>query len=163
MSYHVIFCFEEKSSKALDDLFKFFLKVEVGKRGTSFSHYLRFLEAIQKINRKYVPIKIPVRRDGVTELVDVADILFPEVFHRTIIIHCTGEDLETTGNLTSFEEQLKYHGFIRTHRHYLVSTSRIRRITGTDIILDNDESLPIGKTYRKEVKEALKKQFGLKT
>ena len=159
MSYHVIFCFEENNSRALDDLFKFFLKVEVDKRDNSFSHYLQFLEAIQKLNRKYVPVRIPVRRDGITELVDVPDILYLEVSHRTILIHCIREELETTGNLTSYEEQLGPCGFLRIHRRYLISTSHIRTITSTDIILDNGTSLPIGKTYRQEVKSTLKKLF----
>ena len=108
-----------------------------------------------------MPIKLPFRRDGIIELVDLSDILFLEVSHRTIVIHCSGEDFETIGDLATQNERLGPYGFLRIHRRFLISTSRIRKFTYTYVTLDNGESLPIGKTYRKEVNENLKKTFFL--
>ena len=155
----VIFSFEGISSQRWDDLFNVSVEIKVSKNDSSIFRYWQFLEAIQQNNRKYVPIKLPFRRDDIWELVDIRDILFLEVTHRTIMLHRTADDFETSGDLTSESERLGPYGFLRIHRRYLISTSHIWKYNYNYIILDNETSLPIGKTYRKDVNAILKQQF----
>ena len=48
------------------------------------------------------------------------------------------------------------HGFLRTHRSYIVSVDKIARINigMKEIELSNGEKVPIGRVYLKAVKEA---------
>ena len=54
------------------------------------------------------------------------------------------------------ENMLYDHGFLRTHRSYIVSVDKIARINigMKEIELSNGEKVPIGRVYLKAVKEA---------
>ena len=152
----VIFNFEGISSQRWTDLFNVSVEIKVNKNDSSIFHYLQFLKAIQQNNQKYVPIRLPFRRDDILEWVDVSDILFLEITHRTIMLHLIKDGFETPGDLTTESERLGPYGFLRIHRRYLVSAAHIRQYKYNNIILDNGDSLPIGKTYRKHINTILK-------
>ena len=97
----VIFSFDGISSQRWTDLFNVSVEIKVNKNDSSIFHYLQFLKAIQQNNQKYVPIRLPFRRDDILEWVDVSDILFLEVTHRTIMLHLINDSFETPGDLTT--------------------------------------------------------------
>lgn len=51
-------------------------------------------------------------------------------------------------SISKIEEQLKGDVFLRVHRSYLVHRAAIMTITKDDIILTNNEKIPIGEQYR---------------
>lgn len=53
--------------------------------------------------------------------------------------------------MTKMEEQLKGDIFLRVHRSYLVNRSAIRQITKNEVILVNQERIPIGDQYRTQI------------
>ena len=58
-------------------------------------------------------------------------------------------------NIGDFEEQLKNDGFFRIHRGYLISLSKVKKLSGNDVILDGGETLPVSRSNVKPLKEAL--------
>ena len=158
MPLQVVFSFEENDNSSLADLFNVFVKVNVG-HDISYAEYHAFLQAIQKTNQKYVPINTLIRTDGVLESVNLEDILFIEVFHHTVVIHCNDQIIETHGNLAKMEERLREYGFVRTHRHYLVPINKIHQITREDIIIPNNTTLRIGRTYQKKFREITRERI----
>lgn len=157
MPSHVVFSFDENDNSPLADLFNVFVKVNVG-HDISRTAYHAFLKAVLKTNQKYVPIQTLIRTDGVHESVNIEDILFIEVIHHTLFIHCRNRTIETPGNLTQMEERLRDYGFIRTHRHYLVPLNKILRISHDEIIMQNERMLHIGKTYQKKIRAMIRKR-----
>ena len=158
MPLQVVFSFEENDNSSLADLFNVFVEVNVG-HDISNAEYHAFLQAVLKNNQKYVPINTLIRTDGMLESVNLEDILFIEVFHHTVVIHCQNQIIETQGNLAKMEERLMAYGFVRTHRHYLVPFNKIRRITREDIIIPNNTTLHIGKTYQKKFRELTREKI----
>ncbi len=155
MPSHVVFSFDENDNSPLADLFNVFVKVNVG-HDISSNAYHAFLQEVLKANRKYVPSQVLIRTDRGHESVNVEDILFIEVFHHTLVIHCEEETYETTGTLTQMEERLRGCGFIRINRHYLVSYNKIMRISHNEIIMKKEQLLHIGKTYQKMIREMMR-------
>jgi DNA-binding LytR/AlgR family response regulator len=57
--------------------------------------------------------------------------------------------------LYKLEETLSDTRFVKIHRSYLVNLAYVKRITRTDIILDNGKTLPLSRRLYKEVNAAL--------
>lgn len=61
----------------------------------------------------------------------------------------------------SFYDNLEHAGlelgesFLRCHRSYLVNMDRIRKYSGSEILLEGDIVIPISRSYRKAVKQRL--------
>lgn len=157
MPLHVVFSFEENDNSPLADLFNVFIKANVG-HDISETVYHAFLKEVLKTNRKYVPIQVLIRTDRGHESVNVEDILFIEIFHHTLVIHCEEETYETTGTLTQMEERLRGCGFIRINRHYLVSFNKIMRISHNEIIMKKEQLLHVGRTYQKMIRALIRQR-----
>lgn len=56
--------------------------------------------------------------------------------------------------MAAFEEQLVERGFTRIHRSYLIRNAAVSAFTGTKVRIEGAE-LPIGRSYREAVSEAL--------
>lgn len=151
MLYYVIFSFEDQDNYSFADEFDYFVKIRVG-YDISEADYQKFLKAILKRNRKYAPILLPIRTPGEIVYVDIEDISFIEVEHHTITVHCQDKKHKMTGNLSKMEDLLHDYNFVRMHQGYLVPFDKIRRIEHNDVILENETSLHIGKTYQKRIR-----------
>lgn len=54
----------------------------------------------------------------------------------------------STEPLRYWTENLDKHQFIRIHKSYIVNTSRIIKIAGNQVYMENETVLPIGRTYK---------------
>jgi len=70
-------------------------------------------------------------------------------------IHYQGKVILTLERLSSIEELLPFDDFLRVHKSYIVSVSKIRSVSGNLIELAN-ATVPIGQSYRKSFKELMK-------
>ncbi len=61
----------------------------------------------------------------------------------------------TLNNLKNFLDQLPQNRFIRIHRSYAVAIDKVKGLDGNDLLIGG-QSLPLGKTYRNEVKKLIK-------
>ncbi len=50
--------------------------------------------------------------------------------------------------LRHWEELLDQNSFVRIHKSYIVNTSKIQKVSGNRVYLENDEILPIGRAYK---------------
>ena len=85
------------------------------------------------------------------------DILYVESIKDYVRIHKEGETIITKDTISNFE--LKLPGsFLRTHRSYIVNTSKVTAFTKTDVEL-NQREIPIGASYKQKVMELLNKNL----
>jgi DNA-binding LytR/AlgR family response regulator len=83
--------------------------------------------------------------------IKMRDILYFESAGRKLIIH-TNTGCDTFyGAMENVENQLKSLGFISIHRSYLVNYRHVRVFHYADVIMSNDDILPIGRSKRAEV------------
>lgn len=94
------------------------------------------------------------RSDRKMVKVMLRDILYIESMKDYIKVVTTGGAIITKQSITSVEEMLPEHSFIRTHRSFIVSLPRIRSYTNEIIEIDKTE-IPIGKLFRNNVLKVL--------
>lgn len=99
-----------------------------------------------------------VKEDGNELVIDLGDIIFFEAQNQYVRICTDRGDHLVRYNISDFELQLKDDGFFRTHRGYLVSLARIKKIIKNDVVLDSGKgevTVPVSRGNTKLLKEAL--------
>ncbi|MGN6603464.1 MAG: LytTR family transcriptional regulator DNA-binding domain-containing protein [Ginsengibacter sp.] len=67
------------------------------------------------------------------------------------------ETLLRTQSITAMQNLLSEHQFLRVHRSYMVSLSRVSGYSPVSVQLDSNE-VPIGRMYKQSVIKALTEQ-----
>jgi DNA-binding LytR/AlgR family response regulator len=89
------------------------------------------------------------------------DILFAEALQNYVTIHTADKKYITYLTFKSVEEYLPADRFIKTHKSYIVSASKINSIEGNEIRIGNHH-IPISRNEKEEVMEKLLKGKFLK-
>lgn len=79
------------------------------------------------------------------------EVLYMKAQENFVQIVTTAQTYLPSLSMAKLEEQLKGDVFLRVHRSYLVNRSAIRQILKNDIVLVNDEQIPIGDQYRTRI------------
>ena len=125
----------------------------------------RFLKAINKVMEKSEqrpvivaeedPKSIFVKGDKRHHQILLADIQYLEAYGNYSKIHVIKQTILTLENLSHLTERLPENSFIRIHKSYTVSKSKIDYIEGNIVNL-NGQMLPIGQTYKMNLKDILR-------
>lgn len=119
---------------------------------------LKAYEKIKAKNREFISISCA----GESRNIPLDDIFYFEVSSRLIAVHYgEGEIFEFYSTIGKIENLLFNKGFIRTHRAFLVSVSKIATVSGNEVTLLCGDVIPIGRTYLKAVRNYLTEQQGL--
>jgi DNA-binding LytR/AlgR family response regulator len=89
------------------------------------------------------------------------DILYIEALQNYVSIHTQSKKYITYLTFKSIEEYLPTERFIKTHKSFIVSLSKVEHIDGNDIRI-GDHHIPISRTSKEEVLERLLKGRFLK-
>ena len=95
-----------------------------------------------------------MRADRKTIKVNFEDILFIESLKDYIKVVTKEKAIITKQAISSLEESLPIHLFIRIHRSFIVSINKIESYTN-DLIQIGKYELPISRSYRHEVEKCL--------
>lgn len=87
--------------------------------------------------------------------VRISDILYFESDSNYLNLHSAERIYRIRATLSSVENELSQKGFIRTHKGFLVNQQHIYSIRSDDIVLSNEELLPIGRTNREGIKQKI--------
>jgi len=91
-------------------------------------------------------------------LIPVEDILFIESQKEYIKIQTATTSYVTKYALSRIEEELDASMFMRVHRSFIVSISKIKAFSGHDIELQG-KAIPIGGNYKEQVADRLRQLF----
>jgi DNA-binding LytR/AlgR family response regulator len=130
--------------------------------------FQRFLKAMDKVNTvlreknmAYQPVMsssepsksfIFLKVDKKMVKVYLDEILYIESLKDYVRIRTVYEDLITHQNLNGMARILPSDSFIRVHKSYTISVDKVKSIDGNCIEIAS-KLLPIGRNYRKQVKE----------
>lgn len=84
------------------------------------------------------------------------DILYIQGMNEYVSYHTENERIMSLYSLKKLEEELPKEGFIRIHKSYIVSISKVAALEGNMVHIA-DKKLPIGGSYKQEV---IRKIFG---
>ena len=127
----------------------------------------RFLKALSKAfgqiqsasqniinNDEYEPYittdTLIVKSDKKMIKINLKEIIFIESLKDYVIIHLPEKRVVTKQKISFLEQKLMENNFIRIHRSFLVSASKIEAFTPSHIDI-NGQQLPIGRSYKSEV------------
>ncbi len=89
-------------------------------------------------------------------LIRTEDIYYIQSDVNNIKLYSKDEIYYALGNIKHWEKQLKEYDFVRVHKSFIVNMEYID-VIDTDLYLrDIHKALPIGRTYKKELKEKTK-------
>ena len=98
------------------------------------------------------------QKESRVHIVPVKDIKYFESNRRIVKIFTTEDSDTFYDTLNDIEDRIPGN-FIRIHQSYLVNARYIKKLSGNEIILYNDERLPISKPRMANVKEELIRLF----
>lgn len=84
----------------------------------------------------------------------LTDIKYIESYNHSIVIHQTTDSNTYYSSLADIEKQLPTGNFARCHNSYLVNLNEVQEIGRTELILQNGETLPVGRAYYKSFQSA---------
>lgn len=120
-------------------------------------------EVIESTQAIYKIEKIPAKIDERILLFDPTEIDYIESEQGVSTLYVRGEKFPCNISLTDLEERLKYFGFFRCHRSYIVNLQRVREVitwTRNSYSLNLDDkiksSIPLAKGRLDELKAILK-------
>ncbi|WP_181899190.1 LytR/AlgR family response regulator transcription factor [Lachnotalea glycerini] len=118
-----------------------------------------FDESIRWVDEKYVrPIIVEYKNE--TYHLETNDILFIEVFGHKLIYHLLNEKITTIDTLKNIEIELCKLNFVRIHRSYLINLKKVKTFNRNEVVMKNNERIPISKYKEKDFKEAYTHLWG---
>ena len=125
----------------------------------------RFLKAVNKAremfqlknqkpfeenNKDYIFLKV----DNILKRINFEDILYIEGMENYIAVHTYEGRYITLMTMKSFEESLPSQDFLRVHKTYIISKSKVKGIVGNEIDM-GVKKIPFSRSRRNEIIEAL--------
>ena len=113
-----------------------------------------FLKAVSLTTQKMHDMFI-FESGGTSQIIPISEISFFEIWKRIVAVHYSGvETVEFYQTLENLQEELNGKDFIRMHRSYIIHLPYVAKFEKQNVILKTGESLPIGGTYTKHVRQA---------
>ncbi len=129
----------------------------------SFERLLSSINNYFEIYHKVVAVKtaepsqndfIFVRSDRRMKKINFSDIHYIESYSDYIKIHCNSAIIVSRETISNIEVKLPQYQFMRIHRSYIISISKIDSFSNEEIVLNN-KSIPISRNYKLEVLKRL--------
>lgn len=123
----------------------------------------RFMRAVQKAQDMYERMLeeepdpgpwIFIKDNGILRKLDVVSIKFIEAMADYTIIHTDKKKYTVYSTMHNLESKLPEKKFLRVHRSYILSLSRLETIEDSSAIIEK-HIIPIGTTYRKRLLQRL--------
>lgn len=127
----------------------------------------RFLKAVMKAKEFYeireTNLKEPgtssyffIKADNKLVKISFDEILYVEALQNYVVIHTEDKKYMTYLTFKAVEDYLPAEKFLKVHKSYIVSVSKIDSIEGTDILI-GQQHIPISRNQREEVMDKLVK------
>lgn len=108
-------------------------------------------EEVRKNNEAFVYLKV----DRSMQKVIVSQILYIESWKDYVKLYLsTGRDFLVKRSISSMENLLSEHSFLRVHRSYMVSVDKISAYNNNSVQLGHRE-IPIGRLYKQQVMQVI--------
>jgi DNA-binding LytR/AlgR family response regulator len=126
--------------------------------------FSRLLEALQRFehlktdsaiipkpnNKKFLFVTV----DRIKRKIDLENIIYIEGLKDYVQIRTKDDKIITRETMSDMDQQLPSDMFLRIHKSFIINMNKIRTVSYDEITLE-EETLPVGRTYRNEVMRQL--------
>lgn len=123
-------------------------------------HFMKDLQDITiayilQMNKKKNEKKVIVMTGEGYQNVPVSMIRYFEGSGTYQMMHVNGEDasIQIRSRMMNLEQELESEGFLRIHKGYLVNYQYIVKINATEVVLDQNEILPVSRRQGQKLKQ----------
>jgi DNA-binding LytR/AlgR family response regulator len=95
-----------------------------------------------------------IKDDQVTYQVSAEDILYVEAYGNYLKVHTNGKVYVTRETMHDIEKELPENLFMRVHKSFIISLSKIQSISGNRVYI-NQQEIPIGEMYKLALKQKI--------
>ncbi len=134
----------------------------------TFERFLKSVNKYYQVTQEDVQVSVPsvnseiqpeeayiyVKENKKVVKVYLNEIVYVEGLSEYVQIYTAKKKIITKTSMTNMEEKLPDAGFMRIHKSYIVSLSKIEAFTSSSIEVPGKE-LPIGRSYKNTVLESL--------
>ena len=107
---------------------------------------------IDKKNKRYV-----FKSGSETVSLSLDEILYFESFANYLTVKTKTLEYKTRSTISGAQSELEKNDFLRIHKGFLVNLEHVKTVKSDELLLDNDETLPIGKSYSEEARKVILK------
>lgn len=107
---------------------------------------LRILKHLSESTKQTIPLKSM----GVTDLIDLNDIIYVKSDNVYLEVYTTQKKYISRQKLSDFEAFVPNRQFIRVHRSFLVNRDYVESFSPNEIVIDG-ESIPVSRKYRSDI------------
>lgn len=87
-------------------------------------------------------------------------IMYAEANGHGCMVHTTSDVIAAKESIGTFEKTVEYRScFVKCHRAYIVNLQYVSMVLKTDVVLDNDERIPVARNRLKSLQEAFVKFY----
>lgn len=126
--------------------FRYILKRDMG---NVLQRYI--MQALEQLSEGRETLRLQCRGEYVD--LPFEGVLYLEVMQHSVSVVTADETYTVNASLSSFEQHLEKHGFLRVHKSYLVNMKHIRKFTCRELLLDNGSSLRVSEKNYMEQKQ----------
>jgi len=130
----------------------------------------RFIKAVNKVveqvnipmESEEIPAELKtqsifIKEDQVTYQVNMGDILFVEAYGNYLKIHTSDRIYVARDTMHDMVNRLPKDLFLRVHKSYIISLSKISHISGNRVYIDKKD-IPIGEMYKMMLKQKIERK-----
>lgn len=88
-----------------------------------------------------------VRRGHSYSVLSASDVLYFEIFGKTVETHCREKVIDFHSSFCELEKLLPWPVFCRIHRSFIVNIEHITCVAGKNVLLSDGTVLPLGRRY----------------
>jgi len=102
--------------------------------------------------------EITVTRRAELVRILIRDIVYIEAEGNYLEIYTETDSINIRETMTHMEDELKYKGFLRCHKGYLVNSEFVIKINSAELVVRygaTEKVIPIGRSYEKELRKNL--------
>ncbi|MBO4910073.1 MAG: response regulator transcription factor [Lachnospiraceae bacterium] len=107
---------------------------------------------IDKNNKRYV-----FKSGSETVSLSLDEILYFESFANYLTVKTKTLEYKTRSTISGAQSELEKNDFLRIHKGFLVNLEHVKTVKSDELLLDNDETLPIGKSFSEEARKVILK------
>lgn len=87
----------------------------------------------------------------------ISDIRYLQADSDYVEVHLANKKYLSSKSLKQWEAQLSTRQFVRIHKSYIINLTKIEKITGSRVVLEQGVDLPIGRAYKETVLDYLER------
>lgn len=116
-----------------------------------------FMRAVRKVSywqeSQLMRLAETVQFDGLASPIKPSDIIYAQAMGNYCKLITTKKTFIIHETMKTLEETLNNYGFIRCHKSYIINKIEIQSINTDFCLLSNSVQLPIGISYRQQIKK----------